>query len=99
MLGSPEAPVKMRSFVLIGGEWRLTALSVGPGPAESAIGANGEMTHRGEIQVWPFVPWYAALDQESVERFQALVAVAVDPSGSSKGQRRLVRQTRNASGM
>jgi hypothetical protein len=31
----------------------LTALSVGPGPAESAMGPMGEIPHRGEIQVRP----------------------------------------------
>jgi hypothetical protein len=36
--------------------------------------------------------------QQSAERFQALVAVAVDLVSSSGGRGRLVRQTRNASG-
>jgi hypothetical protein len=67
-------------------EWRLTALSAGPGPAESAMGPMEKMPHRGEIQVRPSyrgAPGWILCHQESAERFQALAAAAVDLSSFS----------------
>jgi hypothetical protein len=62
----------------------LTALSVGTGPAESAMRSMEKIPHRGDIQVRPSYRGAGSCGcQKSVERFQALVAVAVDVSSSS----------------
>jgi hypothetical protein len=50
MLGSSKAPAK-RAVCSHWREWRLTALSVGPGSAESTIGPIEKMPHRDNTQV------------------------------------------------
>jgi hypothetical protein len=87
VLGSSEARAKTGAVRSHWREWRLTALSVRPGPAESVVGPMEKTPHRGDIQVRPSyrgAPGWILRCQESAERFQAPLAVAVNLSSSSR---------------
>src|SRR3954447_26288219 len=81
ILESSKAPAKNGAICSHLREWRLTALSAGPGPAESAMGQWRKCLTVVRFRSGLHTTVRRAGScgyQESAERLQALVAVAVD---------------------